>query len=229
MSNKKIVDSLYNVTKCIICFYIFLESAYIQRLIIKMFHITNLTDSIKTILSAVSNICIMIIFFFIYRKELIKEWKIFKKNYKDNLDISFKYWIYGLIGMILSNIIITLIFGSSQSNNEQALRKLINAVPFVMLINAGIIGPINEEIIFRKGFKNVFKNKWLFILISGIFFGMMHVISATTINQFLYFIPYSCLGVSFGIMYYKTDTIYTSLFAHMFHNIILTTLNIILI
>ena len=103
---------------------------------------------------------------------------------------------------------------------------MIDVAPIIMLITAGIIGPINEELIFRKCFKNILKNKWFFILISGIVFGYLHVSGANSLNQFLYIIPYSSLGIAFATTYYKTNTVFSSIFVHMLHNTILTLISI---
>ena len=90
-----------------------------------------------------------------------------------------------------------------------------------------IEGPI-EEIIFRKCYKNAFSNKWLFIILSSLVFGSLHVItSMTSLMDLLFIIPYGSLGAAFAIMYQKTDTIYTSMLMHMLHNTILIILSII--
>ena len=105
---------------------------------------------------------------------------------------------------------------------------MITTLPILMLINAGIIAPIIEELTFRKAFKNVFQNKWVFILSSGLIFGGLHVITSfSTPLELLYIIPYSSLGISFAYMYYKTNTIYTSISMHIIHNTVLTLLSIL--
>ncbi len=232
-------DSLLkNIMKGLLCIYLFFETVWIQRFLIYIFHIEKITDSVRTILNFSSNIIFCVFLIFMFRKELIKEFKIYKKKLSDNIDIGIKYWLIGITFMMLSNIIITLVLGASQANNEQAVQKMITAYPLLMVLNAGIIGPINEEILFRKCFKNVFKKKWLFILSSGIFFGFLHVSgsiatmlytpSFEVFKQCLFIIPYSCLGLSFATMYYKTDSIYTSIFMHMCHNTILTIISILI-
>ena len=134
----------------------------------------------------------------------------------------------GLVGMMISNILIMTIFKSGGANNEQAVQNMINIAPLLMIIDAGIIAPIIEEILFRKTFKNVIKSKLTFILIAGIFFGYLHVASATTLSQFIYIIPYSSLGISLAMMYAKTDTVFTSICMHALHNTILTLFSILI-
>ena len=211
----------------IIVFLIFYCSSLFQLIPIKLLNLkpSNINN---VILSCFSSFVLLIILFIIYRKQLIKEFRIFKSNILTNLDIGFKYWLLGLFGMFLSNCIIIFIVGLNQAQNEQAVQKMISTLPWLMLITAGVIAPITEEIVFRKSFKNSFKNKYLFIILSGVVFGFLHVISSyNSPIELLYIIPYSSLGIAFATMYYKTNTIYTSISMHMLHNIILTLISII--
>ena len=157
-----------------------------------------------------------------------EEWKVFKSKLSDNLDIGIKYWLIGLFFMMSTNILINLIWKSGAATNEQAVQKMITSLPFVMLLSAGILAPLNEEILFRKCFRDTFKNDIIFVLASGIFFGFLHVSTATTLSQFIYIVPYSCLGISFAVMYVKTKSVFTSMTMHMAHNSILTLLSILL-
>lgn len=213
--------------KGILIFILFCFSSLFQLIPITLFNIKRTTSN-SIILSTFSNICLLIILIIIYRRELIKEFKLFKKNLLENLDTGIKYWLIGLLVMMISNIIITYILGLNQAQNEQAVQKMINKMPIMMLITAGFIAPITEEITFRKTFKNMFLNKYLFIILSGLVFGSMHVITSySNPLELLYIIPYGSLGMAFAAMYYKTDTIYTSISIHMLHNTILTLVSIL--
>ena len=213
--------------KGILIFILFCFSSLFQLIPSTLFNIKRTTSN-SIILSTFSNICLLIILIIIYRRELIKEFKLFKKNLLENLDTGIKYWLIGLLVMMISNIIITYILGLNQAQNEQAVQKMINKMPIMMLITAGFIAPITEEITFRKTFKNTFLNKYLFIILSGLVFGSMHVITSySNPLELLYIIPYGSLGMAFATMYYKTDTIYTSISMHMLHNTILTLVSIL--
>ncbi len=217
-----------NIFKLIISLFLFFESIYIQKLFIWIFHIKKITPSLVTVLSFTSNLVILILLFLLFRKDIIKEFRIFKNNISNNIDIGFKYWLIGLAGMMISNILITIIFQGGGADNEQQVQKMIQAAPLFMILNAGLIAPINEEILFRKNFRNIFKNNIIFILVSGIFFGYLHVSGATSLLQWIYIIPYSSLGIGFAIMYSKTNTVFTSICMHMMHNTVLTLISILL-
>ncbi len=224
-------NELINIKGVIIgiaLFILYYFSAYLQLIPIYLFNIKKITGSTQVLLSLFSNTIILIILIIIFRKQLLHEWKIFKEKLLENIDTGIKYWIIGLIVMMVSNTILTFVLKMGQAANEQAVQQLISYLPWVMVINAGIIAPCVEEIIFRKCYKNAFPNKWLFIGLSSLVFGSLHVItSMTSPMDLLFIIPYGSLGAAFAIMYQKTDTIYTSMLMHMLHNTILIILSII--
>ena len=145
------------------------------------------------------------------------------------MDVGFRYWLTGLIIMITTNSII--IFGLKGNNavNEQIVQQMIQSLPYIMLIDAGLIAPFTEEIAYRKTIRDVFgNNKWLFAFISFLIFGYAHVSgSITSWMDYLYIIPYGAFGAAFALAYHKTDTIFTPLAWHMIHNIILISISII--
>ena len=216
------------IIKSIIAFCLFYFSSLFQLIPVYLFHIKNSNTTLGILLNMFSNIVLLGILYFMYRKEIKDEWKIFKKNPLDNINTGCIYWFIGLIIMVVSNLIINRFIAGGIANNENTVQAMIKTLPWMMLINAGFIAPINEEITFRKAFKNVFKSKWLFVLMSGLIFGFLHVVGSDSIGQYLYIIPYGTLGACFALAYYKTKTIFTSMFLHMFHNTTLILMSIIL-
>ncbi len=223
---KKTLKKYNYLIKGIFAFILFFSSSFIQNILANILPFKQIKIKEAVIINCISSGIIVIILFILYRNDLKKEWKIFKDNLSDNLDIGFKYWIMGLFGMMISNIIISFVLKAGQANNEQTVQEMISALPYLVLISAGIFAPFNEEILFRKVFKDNIKYNTLFILISSLFFGYLHVAGASSLTQFLYIIPYSSLGVSFAIMYIKTDSVFTSMSMHMIHNLALTILSI---
>lgn len=230
MKEKEKIISLKGLILCIVLFLVFYYSSYFQLIPILLFNmdIKNLTGNQTVMLSAFSNIILLIILLLVFRKSIVKEWKTFKNDFLENLDTGVKYWLVGLGVMMVSNIIINIVFRLGQAANEQAVQEMISSLPWLMLINAGLIAPCTEELIFRKSFKKAFPNKWLFIIISSLVFGSLHVLpSMTSPIELLYVIPYGALGASFACMYQKTDTIFTSIAMHIFHNSALILLSIL--
>jgi len=173
--------------------------------------------------SSTSNIfvtlLILFIFIIIFRDKIIPDFYNFKKNGKKYIKENFKYWIIGLIIMIFTNLIIGLIFNNMATNEELNRQTLFNS-PISSIISMIITAPIIEELITRKTFKEVFSNQYVYIIVSGLIFGSLHLLSATTITEILYVIPYSALGCAFAKIYYNTDNLWTNIFFHSLHNLI---------
>lgn len=167
------------------------------------------------------NIFIFLLLILIFSETLISDFKDFKKNAKKYIKISLKYYILGFLIMIISNFIINfIIFNGSISGNEEAVRKALIEVPIIGLFLGGFVAPIIEELVFRKNFKDLFKNNiWIFAFVSTFVFAGLHVMTDFKGPlDLLYFIPYGALGFAFCITYYKTNNIYSSILMHVFHN-----------
>ena len=220
------------VLKAILTFLIFWYGSYIQIIPIKLLHIDtkNLTNENAVILSTFSSAVIAIIFFFLYRKDLKKEWKIFTEKLGENMSTGFACWIIGLVCMVIFNLIFMICFHVEGAKNENIVQSMIKAFPSLMILNAGILAPFNEEFAFRKTLKDIFtKYKWIGIFASFLLFGGAHVINNATIwTDYLFIISYGVLGATFSYAYYKTNTIFTSMSMHMIHNIGLILMSILL-
>lgn len=200
----------------------FFAPSIIQSLILYTFFGNTETVSPETngILSLVSNICMAILLIYIYRKDLKEEFKVFKKDFFKNMDNGIKYWMIGLLIMMISNILISILIPKAVAGNENQVREILYATPVVSLISTGILAPFIEEITFRKTFRDMISNNTLFVLISGFIFGALHVVlSLETQFDWFFLIPYCSLGFCFGLIYSKTKSIFTSVTIHMMHNI----------
>ena len=184
------------------------------------------SPKLKVLYQLSCDIGFMIIVYFIYHKDLNKNFKDYFKNFDDNLKTSLKYYICGYIVMIVSNIIIGLFFAEANAGNETAVRSLIDSYPLYMLFSVAIYAPFIEEIIFRKciydivySTKETKYHKYIYIIISGLIFASMHVIGITEkAIDFLYIIPYLGLGIAFAALYYKTKNIFSTIIMHSMHN-----------
>ena len=158
-----------------------------------------------------------------YRKTIIEDLKDFKKNYKNILKITTKYWILGFIAMLISSTLLTSMNIGNATNQEQNI-NLFRESAILQGITAIILAPIIEELVFRRSFKNFTNNKWLFALVTGLIFGGLHVISSiTSINELymiLPIIPYSTVGIAFGYAYKEHNNIIGTMLLHALHNII---------
>lgn len=222
-------ERVLEICKGLVTFLIFYFSSYLQVIPIAIFNIdvNNYTTTDLAIVNTFTDLILVLILIILYFKELRKEFKTFKDNWKMNMDTAFKYWFLGLMIMCISNIAISIITSLGTSSNEQAVQGLINSTPYLMLFTAGILAPIAEEITFRKGVSKIFKNKWVYATASGLIFGFLHVMGSSNPLEYLYIIPYGSLGFFFALTYYDTKSIYPSIIMHAIHNSALVLLSII--
>ena len=128
--------------------------------------------------------------------------------------------------MIISNLIINY-FVSGLGQNEANVQTLIEKMPIVAFIITTLLAPFIEEMVFRKSLQDCFNNKTLYLIISGILFGLVHVMGSGNIYEYLLIIPYGALGFMFAKTINETDNIYSTILLHMLHNGTLTILLII--
>ena len=211
-------------TIAILLFFFGALFQYIPILIFKI-DLNTATDLTRTLLTMFSNTVIFIILVSMYFKNLIEGIKKLKDNKWKYLKIGFDYWFIGLMIMVLSNVAITLIKGGGTSTNEESIKQVLTTFPYLVIPYIAVISPCIEELVFRKAFKDVFKNKWVYICASGLIFGSLHVF-LSPVNSFIdyfYLIPYCSMGLAFAFMCYETDNIAVPISMHILHN----TLNIV--
>lgn len=95
--------------------------------------------------------------------------------------------------------------------------------PILSLISISIIAPISEELIFRKSLQPIIKNKWVYVIVSGLLFGGAHlltnILSGTLrVVDLVYILPYASLGSAFALMDNETKTTFSSIIIHAIHN-----------
>lgn len=165
----------------------------------------------------------------ILNKEITKAINDIKKNHKKYFSKYLKYWFLALIIMAGSNIIISFLNGGAIAGNEEAVRDTFAKAPIYMFISAVIFAPILEELTFRQGIRNIFSNDLVFIIVSGLVFGGLHVVgNINTPLDLLYLIPYCTPGFIFAYIMSKTDNVLVSTGLHFLHNGIMISLQIIL-
>lgn len=158
---------------------------------------------------------------FVYRKNLKTELNDFKENYKTYLPKYILIYLFGILLMFLVNFILSKVTNQALAGNEAITREYIKKYPIYMTFSALIFSPLVEELIFRKTLKNIFKSKYLFIILSGFIFGILHIANYTNPTELLFTIPYIIMGIDFAYIYYKTNNIFTTLTFHFCHNLIL--------
>lgn len=170
------------------------------------------------IATLLGNFTFILLLYLMYKKDLDKEFKKFTKGLKNNFKIGFKYYIAGLIAMIVFNLFIAIII-KDVSTNESLVRDMLFKMPVFTMISISIIAPLSEEFTFRKSIDPLIKNKWIYALSCGLIFAVCHLVAGKfKLINLLYLLPYGSLGFVFALMDRETKTTFTSVMMHMFHN-----------
>ena len=165
----------------------------------------------------------------ILNKEIKKALTDIQKNHQKYFSKYLKYWLYSLIIMAGSNIIISFINGGGVAGNEETIRQIFTKAPIYMFISAVFIAPVLEELTFRQAFRNIFSNDKVFIIMSGLIFGGLHVVgNVNSPVDLLYLIPYCTPGFVFAYIMAKTDNVFVSMGLHFLHNGVMISLQILL-
>ena len=170
------------------------------------------------IATILGNALFIFLLYLMYKKDIDKEFKIFKDNFKSNFKTGFKYYIAGLISMIVFNLFIAIII-KDVSANENIVREMLFKFPIYTMFSIAIIAPLSEELTFRKSMDPLLKNKWIYAFGCGLLFGAYHLIAGEfKLINLLYLLPYGSLGFVFALMDRETKTTFTSIMMHMIHN-----------
>ena len=213
----------------IICFisYFFITDI-ISLIFDSIFSFLTLEGIYLEIYSILKYLIFPILLFIIYKDELIENLKRFKNKVLDYLPNIITPYFMGFMVMLISNMFIIYILGLGQSANEQQLNELSEMYPVYVFAASCFIGPFIEEIIFRFCLRKIIRNDKLFIILSGVIFGLLHVLfNMNGILDLLFVIPYGSLGCAFAYMYVKTDNIWTTISVHTLHNTFLSLLKMV--
>lgn len=207
---------------------------------------SSVTNLIIYILAAV----ILIVWLLPFLKE---DWQKTRKRFFKTLLLGLGGWFI-LIGMVflasqLEASIRTALKiptdvtpGNQQHIIEMFKSKYIGLILIVTLLGA----PIVEELVFRKSMFGFLKNKFklepiFLIIISGVLFGLIHIISPlltalfdenylNLVNELINLISYSFMGMAIGIVYFiSNENIYAPMVTHFTQNLISSIGQIILI
>lgn len=180
-----------------------------------------------TLLSIISSICVYVfpfpIFYWLMKK--IKTSKIEKKSLSARQFLEYAcititlMWIGNITGLI-----ITALIGSfMQSTVVNPVQELINNTHIMFnILVISIIGPIFEEVIFRKMLidRTIKYGARVSIILSAVLFALFH----GNLNQFFYAF---LMGAFFAYVYVKTGNIIYSIMLHFIINMFGSVISII--
>jgi uncharacterized protein len=130
-------------------------------------------------------------------------------------------WMWAVSGVFLSlfaqslaaNVEWRLLGIEPGSENTKRIVEIIQVTPLLMVVTS-IIGPILEEIIFRKIIFGTLYQKYNFFisaLVSSLLFAIVHM-------ELKHLLLYAAMGFTFAFLYAKTGRIFVPIFAHVTMN-----------
>lgn len=212
-----------------ILLYILYQSNFIMSLVSSFgISINKIPRTPRIFCFFLSDLLYIIVLVLIFKEDIKKGIKDLKENFSNRAILSLNCWIVGCLLMTISSIVISFVLKQEVSTNEALVRQSIKIAPLYMLFTCSIVAPIFEEMVFRKSLYGLIKFKWLFIAVSGLGFGLLHVLgSYNNPLDFLYVIPYGSMGCAFSYLLTKTNNIVLPIVIHMLHNTILVLSQII--
>ncbi len=149
---------------------------------------------------------------FFLRKPIKSDWLDFTSKLKSyGLAVVMGY-LYILGGNIVSNVLSSMLSKVFRIEPSTAINQLviIDALKsngaIYMFVGAVILGPIVEELIFRKALFGLIKNDKTALIVSSIIFGLVHLTNETSIATALVNgIAYIIMGFVFGYIYLKSN------------------------
>ena len=220
---KKKVETIFLTITAIIVYFVL---PYLQEPFLKLcqVNIESMPDIFKYVFLFSWQIMSACIIFLLFHEYIEKSFKDLKKNHKKYFQKYFKLWFLILGIMMTSNALINIINGGV-AGNEEAIRELFKINPFYIFFVSVFIAPFVEELIFRQGIRNLIKNDTLFIIVSGLIFGGLHVFgNIETPLDLLYLIPYCTPGFVFAYILTKTNNCLVPASLHFIHNGVLMSL-----
>lgn len=222
-------DNVKNIFKLIISFVLFfnlsLVIAYIFKLVGINYSDFNYID--YACLNTFIELIMFVVVLLFYKKYLKKDLVLFKLNKKDYIKKIISYFLIFLVvkyGVALFSSLLLVMLGSDlvTSENQEAVVNLAKTLPFMMMISTSLLAPFVEEGIFRLGIRKVINNKYLFILVSGLIFGFMHIFP-TELPLYVALIEslnYVTMGLLLAYIYNETDNIYVVVIIHALNNLL---------
>lgn len=218
-------EKLINIIKFVIILVFFFTLSSLLVIGIKGMGLAIIDYKDIVVISSATEVLLSVLIFALYGTDLIKDKTILKDN--DIVKKIIKYFCMFWVIKILSSLVMAALcavggFDINISENQETINLYTTSAPILMLLTSSITTPFVEEGIFRLGISKIIKNKHLFIIISGLVFGFLHIFP-TDLNityALISSIPYVTMGMVLAYIYKKEDNIYYPIILHGLNNFI---------
>ncbi len=218
-----------NIIKFILLIIMFFLGGIIFSLIFHYFGIdpTKFDSKDNAYFQCLAELTYAIIIYLAYRKYMQSDYKEFKNGKSKYMDTFVKYLAI-FFAVKIASAVLTSIIGYmiglelTDSENQTIIVELTRSAPFMMLLSTSLLAPIVEEGIFRLSLRKIINNKTVFIILSGLIFGFMHIFPTEIpiAEALTYSITYVTMGVFLAYVYADTDNIWIPILLHGTNNLL---------
>ena len=92
------------------------------------------------------------------------------------LSVLILYGIKMIVAIFVAIIQVTFKL-NTKADNQDLVEQLFKMAPVLNIIMGVVLAPITEELVFRGAVRRIIKNNWVFVIVSGLLFGLVHVLS----------------------------------------------------
>lgn len=162
-------------------------------------------------------ILIVVVALLLFLPELKRDVPVFCENFGTYCRFFFpKFGIFFVIYYAVA-LALTLITQAPAANQELLSQVSLPILAFSALAYA----PVVEEVIYRGFLRRWIPNGTVFIIVSALIFGAIHMLHpGQTAMQYLYIIEYVMLGGFLAWLYVKSDNICLAMMGHFFLNLV---------
>ncbi len=180
---------------------------------IMSFPTSSSVDDFNALYYIILGIFTLFVLVFLYFGDIKSEFKDFKKHFFKNILLCFGIFICCFLIVIIGNNLTFLITNVKNANTISLIFPNMKSLLFYTLFVMIIYTPIVESIIFNKAIGNLIKNRILFVIVSGVLFGIMQVgIDFNNPSVIISSIPYMIVGMLITTMYVKKKNIFFPVF-----------------
>jgi membrane protease YdiL (CAAX protease family) len=165
---------------------------------------------------------------YLLKVDIIDDFKEFKVDKVQAINQVIIAYFFLIVGNVLSNYLSTFLGGllgiePSTSVNQEVIESALKSNGIVlMILSAVILGPIAEELIFRKAIFGLIKKNSVALIVSSLVFGLIHLLNEETFSNLLVNgVSYFIMGLIFGYIYIRNKrNIMVPIIVHIVSNLI---------
>lgn len=166
----------------IIFFYTSIPVLAILRII--GLEITKSNYKMLVVYDFISSLVVAVFISVLYYDVIINDLKKLKNKCNGKVSVYLKSIMIGflflLITKFVSAYVVTIISNLfnieiTTADNQAIIEKMVKSMPLLITLSASLFAPISEEVLFRGGIRKLMNNLGVFVTVSGLIFGLMHV------------------------------------------------------